>query len=152
AFNFLAGLLGVGCDGIVVKQQVCGLRSDFDNKFAAGTRTVTQTLAQPGDPSPRFCGDNSLYKVTLTYIRTDDQPVRGTDPDSKFLIMSRASGLVLDIPDASSRPGVQIQQFPEKGGGATTRNGSSCPLGAIFGSSSLSRAAWSSTSSTPPTT
>jgi Ricin-type beta-trefoil lectin domain-like len=117
AFDVLAGLLGVDCDGTVVKHQICGSRSSFDNTFAAGTRTVTRTIAMPGDPSPVGCGDTSLYKVTLTWIRTDDQPVRGSDPDSTFLILSRASGLVLDIPDASNNPGVQIQQFPENGGG-----------------------------------
>ena len=117
AFELLAGLLGVDCDGTVVKHQVCGSRSSFDNKFAAGARSVTQTIAMPGDPSPIGCGDTSLYKVTLTWIRTDDQPVRGPDPGSTFLILSRASGLVLDIPDATNNPGIQIQQFPENGGG-----------------------------------
>jgi hypothetical protein len=116
AFDLLAGLVGADCDGTVVRHQICGTRGGFDAKFGPGIRSVTQTMAQQGDPSPRGCGDTSLYRVTLTFIRTDDQPVRGPDPDSTFLIMSRASGLVLDIPDASNDPGVQVQQYPENGG------------------------------------
>ncbi len=118
AFDFLAGLLGggVNCDGTVARQQIVGTRGAFDAKFPPGVRSVTQTITQPGDPSPGGCGENSLYRVTLTYIRTDGQPVRGPDPDSTFLIMNRGSGLVLDIPDASNAPGVRVQQYPENGG------------------------------------
>jgi hypothetical protein len=52
----------------------------------------------------------------MTFIRTDGQPVLGPDPDSTFVIMNRSSGLVLDIPGASNKEGIQIQQFPENGG------------------------------------
>jgi hypothetical protein len=68
-------------------------------------------------PSQQGCGGNSLYKVTLTVIRTDNgQPVPPS-PNSAFVIMSRCSGLALGIPDAPNpnKP-TQLQQFPESGG------------------------------------
>ncbi len=116
SFDLLLDILGADCDGLVASGQVEAPRGDFDNQFAAGVYSFTRTVAFPGMLSPQGCGDNSLYKVTMTFIRTDDQPVLGPDPDSTFVIMNRSSGLVLDIPDASNNPGIQIQQFPENGG------------------------------------
>jgi hypothetical protein len=115
-FNALLALLGADCDGLVASGQIEGLRSDFDNQFAAGVHTYTRTVAFPGMPSPSGCGDNSLYKVTMTFMRIDDRPVIAPDPNSTFVIMNRSSGLVLDIPDASASAGIQVQQYPENGG------------------------------------
>jgi hypothetical protein len=116
SFDLLLNILGRSCDGLVASAQVEAPRSDFDNQFAAGLHSLTGTVAFPGMLSQQGCGGNSLYNVTMTFLRTDDLAVTGPDPNSTFVIMNRSSGLVLDIPNAAINPGIQIQQFPENGG------------------------------------
>jgi hypothetical protein len=103
------------CDGTVAADSLSVHRSDFDPLIPANGRVITHTKDYPGPVSPEFCGSNSDYKVTLTLVRTQDGDVTQPDPSKAFIILSRSSGLVLDVPNASSADGVQIQQYPDNG-------------------------------------
>jgi hypothetical protein len=110
------GELFANCDGAVAADDFTAQRSEFDRLIPAGGRTATHTKFYPGSDSSAGCGSNSQYYVTQTLIRTEpgdvDQPV----PHKAFLILSRSSGLVLDVPGASRNAQTPIQQYPDNGG------------------------------------
>jgi hypothetical protein len=116
AVNTVLAAAFAGCDGTVAADSLSVLRSDFDPLIPANGRVVTHTKDYPGSNSPDLCGDNSDYKVTLTLVRTQEGDVNHPDPNKAFIILSRSSGLVLDVPGASNVVGTPIQQYPDNGG------------------------------------
>jgi hypothetical protein len=116
-------LLFANCDGAVAADSLSAARSDFDKLIPANGRIFTNTKTYPGTDSDDGCGGNSSYRVTQTLIRiqapvgltTPGDTVNSPDPTRAFIILSRSSGLVLDVTNASSVAGTKIQQFPDTG-------------------------------------
>jgi hypothetical protein len=52
----------------------------------------------------------------MTVIRTEAGDINQPDPSKAFLILSRSSGLVLDVPGLSHAAQTPIQQYPDNGG------------------------------------
>jgi hypothetical protein len=113
--GLLVGQLG-GCDGTVAADTLAAERFRFDQLIPDGGRTTTHTKFYPGSNSGFLCGSNSQYKVTRTIIRTEAGDVNQPDMTKAFIILSRSSGLVLDVPGFSNDAQTPIQQFPDNGG------------------------------------
>jgi hypothetical protein len=111
------------CDGAVAADNESDVISAFDQLIPANGRVFTHTKSYAGTDSPTGCGSNSLYNVTLTLIRIQDPDHLGITggtvnhpvPSKKFIILSRSSGLLLDVTNASTAAGAKIQQFPDVG-------------------------------------
>jgi len=108
--------LFANCDGTVAADFLQAKRSDFDNLISSNMRTITHTKNYPGSDSPTGCGSNSNYDVTWTFIRSEVGDSNQPDPNTAFIILSRSSGLVLDVTGDLRTDGAQLQQFPENGG------------------------------------
>ena len=54
--------------------------------------------------------------MTLTLIRTEADGIHKPDPTKAFIILSRSSGLVLEVPGASNSEQTKIQQSSDNGG------------------------------------
>jgi hypothetical protein len=108
-------LLNADCDGPVAADNFKALRSDFDALIPPGGRVFTNIKRHDGVDSHAGCGGNSVYKVTVTIIRTEANDVNQPDPTKKFIILSRSSGLVLDVRGGSHDDGAAIIQNHDDG-------------------------------------
>ena len=103
------------CDGSVAADTLTVPRSALDATIPANGRIQTHTKHYPGTDSGDGCGGNSSYYVTQTLIRTDVGDVHQPQAAKTFIIASRSSGLVLDVPGGVSTVDVAIQQYPDNG-------------------------------------
>jgi hypothetical protein len=125
AVDVALAALFADCDGAVAADNQSDLISAFDKLIPANGRVFTHTKSYPGTDSATGCGSNSRYNVTLTLIRIqvpdhlvvahESDNVNHPDPTKKFIILSRSSGLVLDVTNASNAAGAKIQQYPDAG-------------------------------------
>jgi hypothetical protein len=108
-------LLFANCDGSVAADKIAPPRSAIDALIPANGCVATHTAHYPGTGSSDGCGSNSDYYVTQTIIRTQVGAANEPEAGKLFIILGRASGLVLDIPGGARTAGLQIQQWQDNG-------------------------------------
>ena len=115
AVDLVLTVLFADCDGTVAADTLLAPVSAFDALIPANGRTTTNTKFYPGTDSAVGCGSNSRYYVTYTLIRTNPNEPNTPNPSNTFIILSRSSGLVLDVPGGSTVAGTKIWQYEDNG-------------------------------------
>jgi hypothetical protein len=102
------------CDGTVLNDAI----STYGRELAAmsASQAYRQSRHYTGPSTPNFCGSNAEYDVTCSISRTNVPTVALPGEFMNVVIISKSSGLCLDVPPARQEDGVVIQQYPINNG------------------------------------